>query len=107
MGINDKMKRKGKRKRKKTINSIDDNKVTQPLGRDGQGDKKTDRQELLYLDPVPVPPPPIHLCEINNIHTKEFAYPLSITPPCPYPLLSKLKIFDFLLLFNNFLKLFL
>ena len=57
MRINDKMKRKWKRKRKKTINSIDDNKVTQPLGRDGQGDKKTDRQELLYPDPVPVPPP--------------------------------------------------
>ena len=48
------------------------------------------------------PPPLIHLGKINNIHIKGFFYPPLLTPPCPFPLLSKKYGFSFLLFLCNF-----
>ena len=54
--------------------------------------KKRQIIHILWISVLP-PPPLSTLAEVNNIHTKEFFYPHSVTPP-PSPLSTFIEIND-------------
>ena len=61
------------------------------LGYLGKGSKKKPANYPHFVDKRLTPPPLSTSAEVNNIHTKEFCYPHSVTPPLPLSTFIKIN----------------